>query len=950
MIEPWLLEKLAPLRDKPLIILRDPQRMIRRGAQAVDGWALEAGFSVLWVSGNLGLRELYEQIRDDPAAAKVLLVDRTRENAERPLFYPDLASRCPSQAGLTITLRDYLIEKTGDPLWPASANDRNVSQLLLDHLPQALEAHRRMRVVRRHGFPDSDLYRIVLGAVLGINPFGKPKPAEIRRLCLESHDRLVQIRERFAPRPGRDESATSAQVLRALEEQVKKADKPWCWMLDHDPEEVVRAFTLAAILHQHGIEYQILLSNFDPALARYQEIPRSSIEQTLKEMLQFDPDRIAKDVAGVEKFLAADVEKRLAFLLSNRCQIEQPEKARAVLLAETLSPLVRAMALVTLLADLFVGQNPAFHEGILHALDQEGRAEPEKLPLAARRPTEQWANLVAMYRRAIQFFKIAGALREWAHRLKVARTDQLEFPWFDEIWHEKQADRLDYYASELVRLFRVGNLAPIPADQFWPALAGRWKQASEALNETVSKVNDDLNLVNGKFQDLYHAHYARWIGRDDAPVVFTHQFIPRFLKPHWDPESGRKAVLLIFDGLRLDAWDELVRPILEERFDIVARQPASALLPTETQLSRKAISAGCLPTAFIGTAENVLLEQAFKNHLGRELKLTVESQDDQASSGISARYTSDSIDVVIFNFTDKNLHHTDLDLAFLYNTTVRAILQEDVRSVLRGIPADAVVFIVSDHGFCEVPGETFTIPHTAVTDAKDVKYRVGRLKQPIEGADAKRGVSFKVGDLGIPATINAPNGAKWSFNHVVFPRPGLTLKRHQGPHHPDRYTHGGLSMAECLVPMVVMGPKQADKPLPFELVSLVIEGNPVEGVSLETILVVTARASAAMEGEILFQLAADLDDLPPRKEVFSGGDQTYRIRWTPKLDAATADQQKAGRIVRPVTVVASFQWQARTVRSSVSSVVEVKLDGSRIRRRLDSRLDGVMGLVPKGLQ
>jgi len=56
MIEPWVLEKLNPIRREPLIILRDPQRMIRRGDRAVDGWAGEAGLSVLRVSGNLGLR------------------------------------------------------------------------------------------------------------------------------------------------------------------------------------------------------------------------------------------------------------------------------------------------------------------------------------------------------------------------------------------------------------------------------------------------------------------------------------------------------------------------------------------------------------------------------------------------------------------------------------------------------------------------------------------------------------------------------------------------------------------------------------------------------------------------------------------------------------------------------------------------------------------------------
>jgi hypothetical protein len=146
-----------------------------------------------------------------------------------------------------------------------------------------------------------------------------------------------------------------------------------------------------------------------------------------------------------------------------------------------------------------------------------------------------------------------------------------------------------------------------------------------------------------------------------------------------------------------------------------------------------------------------------------------------------------------------------------------------------------------------------------------------------------------------------------------------------------------------------LGPKGVARP-PFGLVRLDIEGNPVEGEGLEVILAVTARASSPVEEEILFLLAADLDEIPARKEVFSGGELTYRIRWVPKTDRATTEEQKSGKMVRPVAVVASYHWQGRTVRSSVSGTVEIKLDAPRIRRRLDSRLDGIMGLVPKGLR
>src|SRR3954452_10172275 len=162
MLEQSVIAKLNPLKAEKFIILADPQRMIRAGAQAVDGWAKDNGFTVLFCSGNLALREMYENLRDD-TSAKIILVDRTREKAKLPLFYPDLEARCKSRAKLTITLRDFLVEQTGDERWPKLVNsDRNLSRLVLDHQEKALDAHGQLRDVDEHRFQDSDLYKIVL--------------------------------------------------------------------------------------------------------------------------------------------------------------------------------------------------------------------------------------------------------------------------------------------------------------------------------------------------------------------------------------------------------------------------------------------------------------------------------------------------------------------------------------------------------------------------------------------------------------------------------------------------------------------------------------------------------------------------------------------------------------------------------------------------------------------
>jgi hypothetical protein len=182
------------------------------------------------------------------------------------------------------------------------------------------------------------------------------------------------------------------------------------------------------------------------------------------------------------------------------------------------------------------------------------------------------------------------------------------------------------------------------------------------------------------------------------------------------------------------------------------------------------------------------------------------------------------------------------------------------------------------------------------------------------------------------------------FNYVLFPRPGITLKRPQGKHSPERYTHGGLSMAE----LIVMGPKIKFEPA-FDLIGIRFDGVLSEGQPLS---IITARAKVSVNEELLIQLQVDagLDDIQARKEVFSGTEHEYRVRWTPKVNNLTSDEQAQGKMIKQVTAIASYRWQNRTLRTTVHGTVEIQLDTTRIRRRIDSKLDSIMGMVPAGLR
>ena len=940
MIDSWILTKITPLVGTPLIILRDPQRMLIRGERVVDGWADEHDYTVLFCTGNLGLRDLYEPLRDS-AGVRILLVDRSRKNADNHLFYPDLEARLTVPAGhrghtsgpIELSLRDFLVETTGDSAWPALVDDRNLSRLILANLPGTLEAYHQLRQISDSRFSDTDLYRIVLGATLKINPFITLSASDIRRLCVEQHNSIEEVSQ-YLP----------DEVMVSLRRMVERAPKPFCWLLERDPVLVLRSFTLSVIMRQHKLDYSLLLANLDPTLHEFRGIETKFLDEALKDQWSADPDQVVKDVRAVEAFLIEDP-SRLTLLLRDQLHVDDPQRAFEVLQAERVSLLIRGMALSSLLVDLIVARNLAFHQKVLvriQALEQE-----TNFP-ALRRPTEQWGLLVSAYRRAIELYTLTARLGKAARELQVKETGSLEFAEFDRLWNHERLNRLDFYVSDLERMLRVSDLLPVAHAVLWPEFKNRWETARQEFKETAKSVDAALGVVNRRFQDLYQAHYPAWITQPDSPMVFTHQFLARMFKAYWDPKSGQKVVVLIFDGMRTDAWDEFLRPVLEERFDVIESRPGSAILPTETELSRKAISAGCLPAQFAGKSRREL--ELFRGWLKTEMNLApsfdVIKDEDTDASGMTVRYTSPQIEYVVFNFTDENLHGNSHDLAFIYQNIVREIIRQDVRALLRELPDDCLIFVTSDHGFTPFPSTPIDISAAVTSDEKLVKYRVTRASNLLSGADAKNVVTFDIKDMAIPIP-DLPRGEP-PIRFVHFPRPGYVFRRDRYHHHPDKYGHGGLSLAECMVPMVVLGPRRKDQGWlvidSFQQAGSVSEGEPLE-------VEVTVRTLKDLAQDLAITLSYNLKEVPaPRKEIFSSGQAVYRLRWNPVLPEITPEQRESGLITMPVTVTLAYQHAGKNYNISRSLDLKIKLDTTRLRRRLDSKLDLLMGKVPKELK
>ena len=220
------------------------------------------------------------------------------------------------------------------------------------------------------------------------------------------------------------------------------------------------------------------------------------------------------------------------------------------------------------------------------------------------------------------------------------------------------------------------------------------------------------------YQDMVAAHYPFWVQGVRRKERMVHG---GFVQPvYWTlsktllGSENEKAVILIFDGMRYEIWDLFMRNMMTDYMEIIEELPGSALLPTETHISRKAICAGTFPDEFDSrSAENKLLEQSLKDYFGMPLQVEA-IVPDGLGTGETVHYRAGNLEVYIFELCDTELHKIKIKklddkrevpgrpLAFIYEQHIKNIIDNEVMSILQSISPDTKVFITADHGFARV--------------------------------------------------------------------------------------------------------------------------------------------------------------------------------------------------------------------------------------------------------
>jgi hypothetical protein len=268
--------------------------------------------------------------------------------------------------------------------------------------------------------------------------------------------------------------------------------------------------------------------------------------------------------------------------------------------------------------------------------------------------------------------------------------------------------------------------------------------------------------------------------------------------------QGRVWVL-IFDGMRFDTWEREVKPVLAEFFEI-QDEPYFCVLPSYTAFARTGLLAGGLPSEWKGFKGNFSTSepQLFALNMGinaqeAKSKLRFVTEADTTKARAMLTFTDKDaalLNVLIYPVSDNACHEFGGDLAS-FNNKIRSDLVGNKNDGVRGIiddllkrigPNDTAV-LSSDHGFVEL------LPSGAVQVSKAEAEKAGTT---LEDSVWWRYV-HGFGPSQMPGAIALSVGSK-----NVWMAPQRRWFSREGVKDTPRYTHGGLSLAEVVVPGAVL--------------------------------------------------------------------------------------------------------------------------------------------------
>lgn len=337
--------------------------------------------------------------------------------------------------------------------------------------------------------------------------------------------------------------------------------------------------------------------------------------------------------------------------------------------------------------------------------------------------------------------------------------------------------------------------------------------------------------ANSEFAKWVIRRYGDWAGlildgeRDDRPLM-SPDILPRKVFPLL--ENGEKVFFVVIDNFRLDQW-RTVKPLLSDYFNFDEESYCS-ILPTATQYARNAIFSGLMPRDIEkmfpqlwvdedseegkNLNESPLVATLLERYRKKWKFSYTKLNDSDAAEKLLRDFSNierNELNIIVFNFIDM-LSHAPTDSKMMRelastNAAYRSLTQSWFRhsnalEIFRRIASKGYkIVLTTDHGTIRVNN-----PIKVVGDRNtntNLRYKLGKnlAYNPRQVYEIKRPQAYGLPSPNVSTTYIFATGSDFfaypnNYNHYV-------------QYYDGTFQHGGISMEEMLVPLVVCTPKQS---------------------------------------------------------------------------------------------------------------------------------------------
>ena len=349
------------------------------------------------------------------------------------------------------------------------------------------------------------------------------------------------------------------------------------------------------------------------------------------------------------------------------------------------------------------------------------------------------------------------------------------------------------------------------------------------LAETDNGMDEMLKMqkteANNTFTKFIRKNYVEWFEHPDYRPLMSQDLFKTKVFPLLD--NGEKVFFVLVDNFRYDQW-KVIRELLNEFFVFNEEELYCSLLPTATQYARNAIFSGLLPLQIQqmfpdlwveeeeeegkNLNEKDLLQTMFqryrKNYTFSYHKINDSSSCERLIDQLP-RIDGNQLNVCVLNFIDM-LSHARTESKMMRELANDAEAYRSLTlSWFRHSPTYELFKLIAQHGYKVV----FTTDHGTIQVDNAIKvigdrntnvnlrYKVGKnlsynKKEVFEITQPSK--------VGLPSP-NVSSTYIFAYNDNFFAYPNNY--NHYVSYYKDTFQHGGISLEEMLIPIIVMQPK-----------------------------------------------------------------------------------------------------------------------------------------------